>query len=301
MMLARLRAWCARIMAWLRRPRDPAPTQIAERRTVLAGLGRIALFFGLASRRKLLAQNTDAAAETSPEKPKALWGMVIDLDTCTACQGCVVACRQENNIPVAGPEAMAKGWAINWMDIVPVTEGSYPDLKMQFLPQPCNHCDNPPCTKVCPVGATYRTDEGIVAQIPSQCIGCRYCTLACPYTRRYFNFTEPNFSEQDLSRLNPDVSLRPKGVVEKCTFCHQRIRKVQERARDEDREVTDADVRRLPACAETCPADSIVFGNLNDPESEVSRKAKSPRAYRLLEDLGTKPKVIYLREAKWQE
>ncbi len=301
MILAHLRAWCARLIARLRGQPRPRPEQIESRRTVLQGLAKIAVFLGFASGRRLLAQNAEPPPEAPADKPKALWGMVIDLDTCTACQGCVVACRQENNIPVAGPEQQEKGWAINWMDMLPVSEGSYPDLKMQFLPQPCNHCDNPPCIKVCPVGATYRTEEGIVAQIPSQCIGCRYCTLACPYTRRYFNFTAPSWSELDQSRLNPDVALRPKGVVEKCTFCHQRIRKVQERARDEGREVSDDDVRRLPACAETCPADSIVFGNLNDPESEVSRKAKSPRAYRLLEELGTKPKVIYLREAKWQE
>jgi molybdopterin-containing oxidoreductase family iron-sulfur binding subunit len=155
--------------------------------------------------------------------------------------------------------------------------------------------------KVCPVGATYINEEGIVAQIWARCIGCRYCTTACPYGRRYFNWGEPSWPEEAKSQLNPDVALRPKGVVEKCTFCHHRIRAARERVRAEGRGLTDEDVRKLPACAQSCPADAIVFGDLNDPGSEVSTLAKSPRAFRLLEELGTHPKVFYLREAKWKE
>ncbi|MBI4230771.1 MAG: 4Fe-4S dicluster domain-containing protein [Planctomycetes bacterium] len=227
--------------------------------------------------------------------------MAIDLDRCTACQGCVVACKTENNVPIAGADQTERGRGIFWMDMLQTEEGEYPDLKGQFIPTPCNHCDNAPCVKVCPVGATYINEEGIVAQMWARCIGCRFCTTACPYTRRYFNWQAPDWSEAARHTLNPNVATRPKGVVEKCTFCHHRIRQARETARAEGRAMTDADVRRLPACAQACPADAITFGDLNDPESELSQLAKSPRAVRLQEELGTHPKVIYLREAKWQE
>ncbi|MBI2931522.1 MAG: 4Fe-4S dicluster domain-containing protein [Planctomycetes bacterium] len=227
--------------------------------------------------------------------------MVIDLDKCTGCQGCVVACRAENNVPMGGQTESELDRAIYWMDMMTIAEGHYPELRVQFVPMPCNHCENPPCIKVCPVGATHISEEGIVAQIFTRCIGCRYCTTACPYTRRYFNWATPAWPEELKKTINPDVSVRSKGVVEKCTFCHQRIRAAKEKARAEDRPLTDADVCRLPACAASCPADAIAFGDLNDPESEVSRLARSPRALRLQEELGTHPKVIYLREAKWRE
>ncbi len=242
-----------------------------------------------------------AAKAADPTAKKRKWGMVIDLDKCTGCQACTVACRAENNVPIAGPGETEKDRAIFWMDMMTVREGELPDLKVQFMPVPCNHCENPPCIKVCPVKATHISEEGIVAQIFARCIGCRYCTTACPYTRRYFNWYEPAWPEEMKKTLNPDVSVRPKGVVEKCTFCHQRIRAVKEKARAEGREINDNDVRRLPACSASCPADAISFGDLNDPESEVSKLERSPRAMRLQEELGTRPKVIYLREAKWRE
>jgi molybdopterin-containing oxidoreductase family iron-sulfur binding subunit len=240
-----------------------------------------------------------AAGKAAP-RPRR-WGMVIDLDKCTGCGACVDACRAENNVPVAGPERTAEGRAIYWMDMLSVKEGEYPDLRWQIIPTPCNHCDNPPCVRVCPVGATFINEEGIVAQIWARCIGCRYCTTACPYTRRYFNWVEPSWPEDRKSQLNPDVATRPKGVVEKCTFCHHRIRAARERAREEGKELADGDVRRLPACAQSCPADAITFGDLNDPDSEVSRLSRSPRVFRLQEERGTEPKVYYLRESKWKE
>jgi molybdopterin-containing oxidoreductase family iron-sulfur binding subunit len=156
------------------------------------------------------------------------------------------------------------------------------------------HCDDPPCVKVCPVNATYKNEEGLVAQIWDRCIGCRYCQVACPYSRRYFNWKHEDLPESYLNYMNPDVARRPEGVVEKCTFCQHRIRKVKEQVRREEREIEDGDVRKLTACAQSCPAEAIVFGDLNDPESTVSHHARSPRASRLLEELGTEPKVYYL-------
>jgi molybdopterin-containing oxidoreductase family iron-sulfur binding subunit len=161
------------------------------------------------------------------------------------------------------------------------------------------HCDNPPCVKVCPVGATYRNPEGLVGQIYARCIGCRYCTAACPYTARYFNWYEPSWEPPREKSLNPDVYVRPKGVVEKCSFCVHRIRKAQRKAKDENREIEDGEI--IPACAETCPSEAIYFGDLDDPESKVSKLANSRRAFRLEEFLGTDPKVIYLREGEWSE
>jgi molybdopterin-containing oxidoreductase family iron-sulfur binding subunit len=227
--------------------------------------------------------------------------MVIDLDRCTGCQACAVACRAENNIPLAGPANTDKGRSIFWMNLLTTSEGAYPGLRQQFFPTPCNHCEDAPCIKVCPVGATTQSAEGIIQQIPDRCIGCRLCEVSCPYTRRYFNWSPPSWPEESREHLNPDVAVRPHGVIEKCLFCHHRIRAARDKAREEGRSLTDADVRRLPACAQSCPAEAIVFGNLNDPASEVTRLSGSPRAFRLLEELGTHPKVFYLREAKWQE
>ncbi len=229
------------------------------------------------------------------------WGMTIDLDRCSGCQACVAACRMENNVPFAGPEGSAGGRAIFWMHVLPTVEGEFPRVTARFLPLPCMHCENPPCVRVCPVGATYKSEDGITAQIYARCIGCRYCTTACPFTRRYFNWSAPHWPEPMEQMLNPDVSVRPRGVVEKCTFCVQRIRRVKEDARREKRALRDEELRRLPACAETCPTEAITFGDLEDPDSEVSKLANSPRSFRLLEDLGTKPQVHYLSETRWDE
>ena len=227
------------------------------------------------------------------------WGMVIDLDRCTGCQACVVACRQENNVPFAEPGEARKGRSIFWMQMISVVEGEYPDVSATFIPRPCMHCAHPACIKVCPVGATYQTEEGLVAQIYARCIGCRYCTVACPFTVRSFNWHTPEIPEP-LDRVkNPDVSLRYKGVVEKCTFCVQRIRAAKETARAEDRSLRDGDV--VTACQEACPARAIQFGDLHDPESAVFRMSRSKRAFRLLEDLGTEPKVYYLKEGEWSD
>jgi len=225
--------------------------------------------------------------------------MVIDLDRCTACRACVVACRQENNVPFAEPDEARAGRSIFWMDMLSSIEGEYPDVRATFVPRPCMHCAKPACIKVCPVGATYQNEEGLVAQIYARCIGCRYCTVACPYTARSFNWRVPSVPEP-LDRVsNPEVSIRPKGVVEKCTFCVQRIRAAREQARAEDRPMRDGDV--VTACQEACPAKAIQFGDLHDPESVVGRMSRSKRAFQLLEDLGTHPKVYYLKEGSWSD
>jgi len=224
------------------------------------------------------------------------WGMVIDLDKCTACQACVVACQTENNVAFTGPEEGEKGRGIFWMKVIPIPEGQFPRGKVRFIPLPCLHCDNPPCVKVCPVDATNITPDGIVRQIFARCIGCRYCTTACPYTRRYFNWYEPEWPEQMSQALNPDVSVRPKGVVEKCTLCHHRLQKARAKALAEQRPLAPGEY--VPACVECCPARAMVFGDLDDPNSEVAQLARSPRAFRLMEELGTQPKVIYLAEGE---
>lgn len=226
----------------------------------------------------------------SREGSKIKWGMVINLDLCTGCGACVVACKIENNIPITGYEKKDRGTEIEWMTLIP--------HKDYLIPIPCLHCDDPPCTKVCPVNATYINEEGLVAQIYDRCIGCRYCQVACPYSRKYFTWEKPEFPETYVQALNPDVPVRPKGVVEKCTFCYHRIRKLKEKARDEGREISDEELRKLPACAEACPTGAITFGNLADPDSLVSNLARSPGAFTLLPHLGTKPKVIYLSKSK---
>ena len=222
------------------------------------------------------------------------YGMVIDLDRCTGNQACVTACQMENNIPPTDEKAARDGRSFKWMELIPF-EGEYEQhASMRMLPRPCLHCDEPPCVKVCPVGATFKNREGIVAQIFSRCIGCRYCTTACPYTARYFNWSEPEWPEPMQKQINPDVSVRPKGVVEKCTLCHHRLQNARDKARAERRNMRPGEY--VPACVEACPSGAMTFGDLSDPNSEVARLARSRRAFKLLEDLGTKPKVIYLRE-----
>ena len=223
----------------------------------------------------------------------ARWGMVIDLDRCTGCGACEVACKCENNVATVSPEQADLGRAFAWMKVLTFVEGDFPDTTMRFYPRPCMHCDEPPCVKVCPVAATYINDEGIVGQIYARCIGCRYCANACPYTVKYFNWFAPEWPDPAEQYLNPDVSVRPKGVIEKCTFCHHRLQTARDRVRLEGRELREEDYQ--PACADICPTSAIVFGDLDNPLHGVAQLKEDSRAMRLLEDLGTEPKVYYLR------
>ena len=227
----------------------------------------------------------------------AKWGMAIDIDRCDGCNACVVACRTENNVPTAGPEQAENGRAIEWIRGERHVEGEFPNVRVRFVPVMCVHCDEAPCVKVCPVSATYETPDGLNAQIHPRCIGTRACGQACPYTVRYFNWGEPSWEAPLEQTINPDVAVRWKGIMEKCTFCVQRIRRTNDQARDEEREIRDGEVQ--PACAQACPAQAIVFGDREDPESAVSKLSESPRAERPLEELGTGPRVVYLKEGGW--
>lgn len=223
------------------------------------------------------------------------WGMVIDLSLCTGCKACDVACRVENNLPVVGPEAIEERRSIAWLEVLHLSpKENHGEGRTKYVPRPCMHCDHPPCTKVCPVYATALDEDGLVNQIYDRCIGCRYCTNNCPYTVKYFNFVTPEWPDSMLPSLNPEVTIRPKGVVEKCTFCHHRLQKAKDQARAEGRTVREGDY--VPACVEICPTRAMAFGDLDDPHSKLVEMIRSPRAYRELEDLGTEPKVTYLEE-----
>ena len=228
------------------------------------------------------------------EHPIHHWGMAIDLDACNGCNACVAACYAENNVPVMGADAMRRGRTMSWIRIERFVEPAGNHVDNRFLPMLCQHCDHAPCETVCPVFATYHTDEGLNAQIYNRCVGTRYCANNCPYKVRRFNWSDQHFPEPLNLQLNPDVTGRMAGVMEKCTFCVQRIQEGKGRAKDEDRSVQDGDV--TPACAQTCPAQAIVFGDMNDQNSRVSQLREDERAYHALHVLNTRPAVTYLRK-----
>ena len=227
------------------------------------------------------------------EKRPYQWGMVIDLDRCTGCEACVVACHAENNIRISGEAEAAQGRAINWIRIERYWEGEYPNVSAKFMPVLCQHCGNAPCEPVCPVYASYHTPDGLNAQVYNRCIGVRYCGNNCPYIARQFNWFDPHWDAPLQEQLNPDVSVRQNGIMEKCTFCVQRIRKAKEQAESEGRRVRDGEV--VPACVQSCPTSALVFGDRNDPDSRVSAMARSDRGFHLLKSLGTDPAITYLK------
>jgi len=225
------------------------------------------------------------------------WGMAIDLDLCTGCAACVAACYVENNVPVTGGELHLNGREMSWMRIEPYYEPEGSHDGSGFQPMLCQHCTNAPCEAVCPVFATYHNEEGLNAQVYNRCVGTRYCANNCPYKVRRFNWYDFNRpSELNITR-NPEVSVRGRGVMEKCSFCVQRIRGARDVAKDNERKIMDGEV--TPACAQTCPTDAIVFGNLLDEESEVAHWSHSDRAYRVLDDLGVDSAITYLKN-RWK-
>jgi len=219
------------------------------------------------------------------------WGMAVDLDRCTGCGACVTACHAENNIPTVGDLQASRGRAMHWIRVERYFEGDFPEVSVM-----CQQCDAAPCEPVCPTYASHHNDEGLNAQVYNRCIGTRYCANACPYNTRFFDFFNPVWEKPLHLQLNPDVSLREVGVMEKCTFCVQRIAAGKDAAAADKRELKDGDI--TTACAQSCPSKALVFGDLNDAESDVSRLAASPRGSKLLEDLGTAPKVTYLKGAE---
>ena len=222
------------------------------------------------------------------------WGMAVDIDRCIGCQACVVACQAENNIPLNTEALVNQKRFIEWIRIERYWEGEFPNVKARFIPVMCQQCDNAPCEPVCPVYATYHNEEGLNVQVYNRCVGTRYCQNNCPYHVRFFNYWEPEWEETLKNQLNPDVTTRTRGIMEKCTFCIQRIRRTTREARKEGRELEDGVLQ--PACVQACPTDTLSFGDLNDPNSKVSRLAQDNRSYKLLERLGTEPSVIYLKK-----
>lgn len=223
------------------------------------------------------------------EYPIYRWGMAVDLERCIGCGGCVAACYAENNVPVTGMKNHLRGREMSWLRIEP-----YYDAPggVGFLPMLCQHCRYAPCEPVCPVYAAYHNNEGLNVQVYNRCVGTRYCSNNCPYKVRRFNWWQHRWPEPSNRMLNPDISVRTRGMMEKCTFCIQRIRKARDLAKDEGRTIRDGEV--TTACAQSCPTGAIVFGNLLDEGARISALAASERAHRVFELLGTEPAVFYL-------
>jgi len=226
------------------------------------------------------------------KKPK--WGMVVDIDRCTGCQACVVACQAENNIPINSQDAVLQRRAKQWIRVERYWEGDFPNIKARFIPIMCQHCENAPCEPVCPVYATYHNQEGLNVQVYNRCVGTRYCANNCPYQVRYYNFFQGVWPDTLQDQLNPDVTVRSRGLMEKCSFCVQRIRRAERTAAREGRDLKDGEF--APACVQACPTNALTFGNLKDPESKVNRLRANRRAYTLLPERATEPSVTYLKK-----
>jgi molybdopterin-containing oxidoreductase family iron-sulfur binding subunit len=224
--------------------------------------------------------------------PEYRWGIAVDSDACTGCQACVAACSAENNVPVVGKAQVSYGRAQQWIRLERWEHGPKGKTKNVFQPMFCQHCEVAPCEPVCPVYAAYHTKEGLNAQIYNRCVGTRYCGNNCPYHVRRFNWFNYSWTTPLDIQLNPDVTVRQLGVMEKCTMCVQRIEKAKNDAREAARTLKDGDIQT--ACQQTCPAQAITFGNLKDGASRVSKLSASPRSYHVLRELGTRPAVTYL-------
>jgi molybdopterin-containing oxidoreductase family iron-sulfur binding subunit len=226
--------------------------------------------------------------------------MTVDLSRCIGCSACVVACQAENNIPVVGKDEVLKSREMHWLRIDRYFQGTDPNEPESIQqPLPCQHCENAPCEPVCPVYAAYHTPDGLNAQVYNRCVGTRYCANNCPYKVRVFNWFSYQFPVPLNWQLNPDVTVRDKGVMEKCTFCVQRIHEAERSAAVERRPVRDGEV--VPACVQTCPTQVFTFGNIQDPESAVAKAARSNRSYRALDEINVQPAIVYLQKVTLHE
>jgi Fe-S-cluster-containing dehydrogenase component len=257
--------------------------------------------------------DTNQNMYTLHEHPEYRWGMAVDLDSCTGCGACIVACDIENNIPIVGIQMdmpmpgqgtmqigkrlLKQGREMHWMRMERFFETydtDQPDVR--FIPAMCQQCENAPCETVCPVYATMHTPDGINGMMYNRCVGTRYCGNNCPYKQRRLNWLTHDWPEAQKLALNPEVTVRTKGVMEKCNFCIQRVRTATTQSRIEGRRVADGEI--VVACQQTCPADALIFGDLKDPNTRVSQAVAAGRSYRVFEELNTRPGVHYRKKIK---
>ena len=301
---------------WLIEPVTIAKT--GERREVLTTQNYVRLEGGVRDLYPILSL-ADLALATTPQPNNSdgvptlyppvaydtyAWGMVIDTAACIGCNACVVACQAENNVPVVGPEEIARGRDMHWLRVDIYDHGSPNSPNAGFQPVPCMHCENAPCEPVCPVAASVHDSEGLNVQVYNRCVGTRFCEANCPYKVRRFNFfgyadgqEYANLGAETIkAQHNPDVSTRQRGVMEKCTYCVQRISGARRNAKKEDRAISDGEV--VTACQSACPTRAITFGNLNDPGAAATHLKTDPRNYALLGHLDTRPRTTYLADLR---